>query len=620
MAKIVTKRTSSIKNDPSKSGTIFERSIIKEVKGLKTILANNEKSINDIKNSLKNFNKKSFNKSKEDKGLFGATEISEEKRKNSATLKVNKTLESLHKSIIELLSPKKKEKKEENFLSKLLKKVFSLSTLFKAALATLPFIFQDTLKALLSKGLEKLGVGKELSKSISNYLLPAIEGAGIGYLLFRNAKGIIAGAVVGAGYAFIDKIINDWKASINNPSGESGKWIDGLGTLTKSVIIGAGLGFGFLGFRGMIAGAVVGAVAGSIVNLITQWKDNVENPKIKTSSDYFSNLGRGALYGGIIGAIIGSKFGGGAGLLVGVAAGAIIGGASGVISTLISNFKAKHAIEKQYTPQSKVYKNYLTGNFTEADIKAQEEKIELLEAQISETEDKEKKQQLLQEQHKAEVDLNLIERSIADNKKLTLGAITGESQYDWYVTKGGKLVDLNAKQGFWRNIANGIQLSSHYTSFPAFLHKLYRYNMGLLQKDDSISVSEYTKSFREKEKAFYKEWKAHRIATAEVPGSSLTYGSEENQKLLKSIQAKDLETINYNKIAYSDIKEQENKVIKDLIDKNEKHYVDNANRELIALEQIEKHLANISNSYNSFPVNNTSNPPSVNGLNPMQTF
>ena len=309
MVKIITKNTASTFNTDSnktaktsyKTATVFERNITTEVKGIKTILSNTEKSIGEIKKTLTSIAKKpfsgGFNSGFGD--LYGATEEHEDNRKQKATYAVNNSIKALHKDLISLLGLRKTDNKpkEDNFITRLFKKIFSLSNLFRAALATLPFIFKDTISALIGKGLEKLGVDKELAAKVAHYLTPAIQGAGIGYLLFRNWKGIVAGAVVGVGYTMIQDMIDEWKNNTKDKSNDNVRRIEGLGTLTKDVLIGAGIGFGLSGVKGMIAGAVVGAVVGSVKNLITQWDQNVNQPEQKTTSQHFANLGEGAFYG-----------------------------------------------------------------------------------------------------------------------------------------------------------------------------------------------------------------------------------------------------------------------------------------------------------------------------------
>ena len=628
MAKIITKKDFSNKDNLTKnSSTVFERTITTEVKGIKAILANNENSINEIKKSLKDLSKTSLFKNNLNKdNLYGATEINEENKKKSSLLEINNSIKELHKGFAEIFGTKKETKKEDNLITKLFKKVFSLGNLFKAALAALPFIFKDTLKELIGKGLSTLGLDKEKAFKIADYLVPAIQGAGIGYLLFRNVRGIISGAVVGVGYTFIQQMVNKFKN--NAETSDEVRQIEGLGNLTKGVIIGAGLGFGFSGIKGMIAGAVIGAVASSITNLVTQWKDNIENPRQKTTAEHFSNLAEGAFYGAISGAIIGSKFGGLKGMFVGLAAGAIIGGASGIISSMISSWKAKNTQAEQYMVNSPVYKQSMAGtlNSTYSDIERYNNEIKKAEKELSEAKSNEEKIELQNKINKLKTDRVIVQNNLENKNALSFAKEFGVSGRDWYRIDG-KLVDLNAKQNFWRKLATDTVATLGFRNLnddeQALLEKQW-VDKGLISKDIIDSPFKiFNPKWRELRNEVLEEkkrkYKASRMLGALVPGSNVTYGSEGFQELNK----KQYELDSNIKSSYphpnmSLINDKNNQDMIDTFNKDRNSVINYSNRELELLERIAKVLESNNNPYPYSPVTNSTS--FLNGLQQMSRF
>ena len=622
MVKIITKNTASTFNTDSnkttktsyKTATVFERNITTEVKGIKTILSNTEKSIGEIKKTLTSIAKKpfsgGFNSGFGD--LYGATEEHEDNRKQKATYAVNNSIKALHKDLISLLGLRKTDNKpkEDNFITRLFKKIFSLSNLFRAALATLPFIFKDTISALIGKGLEKLGVNKELAAKVAHYMTPAIQGAGIGYLLFRNWKGIVAGAVVGVGYTMIQDMIDEWKNNTKDKSNDNVRRIEGLGTLTKDVLIGAGIGFGLSGIKGMIAGAVIGAAVGSVNNLITQWDQNINQPEQKTTSQHFANLGEGAFYGAITGAVIGSRFGGLKGMFIGLAAGAIVGGAAGIISSMISDWRARNAKSESYQVSSSTFKAAKAGELvpTIAEINADKEKLKELESQLnlpglSKEELEKTRQQVIE----LKTDLATKQHVMDAREKLKDAFTAGKSQYDWYTTSDGRLVDMNADQHWWRRRATwaGAQWQRFLTPSQrkALQDKYAReggFNgMNWWQRQWDVSFGGYN----DYEKAYLdgieRDYRAHRLLNAEIPGSDLTYGSEGNQLLWRQDHDRELETINIGrKMSYNYLSEEKQKqAALDIMNQDKTDYMDLATNEIALLQELIQAVKSINNPY-----------------------
>lgn len=627
MAKIITKDTSTKtkkngvtdKASDKKTDTVFQRNITTEVKGIKSVLVNNEKTIKDIHKALNDLSVKLINKnyfgnggSNDKSDLSGATEDNEEKKKQAGTYKLNETVQAMHKDLMSVLGLNKKsgdkeKKKGESWLSGLFNKVFSLGNLFKAALATLPFIFKDVLHDLISKGLEKIGVGKELSSKIADYLEPAVQGAALGYAL-GGWKGAVAGAVIGVGYKMVNDMVNEWKAENGSKKVLGFLEVEGLGRLTKNVITGAAIGFGISGIKGVIAGALIGAVAGSVHNLIGQWNKDIKNPQEQTTTDIFGGLARGAFYGAITGAVIGGKFGGLKGMLIGLAAGAIVGGAAGLISKLISDFKATHAKDKEYNKNSEINKAAVAGKqFSETDATNTQFEISKLEEKLEKTEDEEEKKKLKREIKNKKIDLNTINNQLERRKRLSTNMKLGKKS-DIYFTKDGKMVDMKADIGFWRGASTwlGRNLFGQGDLSSSEIDKIMREG-----KAAGKSSEEIQQMIKEAGEAKLKEYNARRILNSELKNSTLTYGNAEEQEKLKTDYDYALETANIGRNMSLDYQSNAKKEAKlnASIDKTQDFVIESANEQTYLLRQLVELAGGNKNSssYSLSSVSNSSN-------------
>ena len=587
-------------NANAQTSTVFQRTISNDVKGLRTLLTSSQRDIAEIRKSLdklvKNPVSTGFGGSNSNDPR-GATEENEDNKKQSFTLKVREAITALHKDLMGVLGTKKEEKKEkeDGWFTKLLKKIFSLGNLVRGALAALPFIFGDTLKKLISKGLEKLGVDKELAGKIGKYLTPAIQGAGIGYLLFRNWRGIVAGAVVGVGYAMIEEMVNEWKEKYKDKDRDTQRRIRGLGNLTEDIILGAGIGFGMKGMKGMIAGALVGAVVGSILQLRNQWNDNIKNPEERTTAQHFANLGEGAFYGAITGAVIGGKFGGLKGMFIGLAAGAIVGGAAGLISSMISDFKARHAKSEENIAKSEVIKNLTEGkDLTEnerlnkqSDINEIDKKLEN-DKNLTDEEKIKLRQQRDLLRNELAFDQNF--KNLRQNAKVTRMLSPGTGLGTNYAyTSDGKIVDLNASQSMWRDLGDwwyshtgeGLRMSR-----GDYLIKKWR---GEIPADKTFD--QVQEELAEKRKQFLIDRRAKGLADPHfwsslgLSGDGITVDNEQHQAMLRSAVNNDLVTEDINR-RISDSNEKQKKEMLEEYSKKDNFYVNNAIRQTAAVESL----------------------------------
>lgn len=180
-------KNASNKSGASSTSNVFQRNITNEVKGIKSILNNNNKTLEEIKKNLVELNKKSLNSDKgfghEDKqkkdDLHGAAEDAEESGKFKPVVDA---IQSFHKDVLSVLGVKKEtqEKKEEkkggglfSFLGGIGKKIFGmLDSLFtvggliKAALLGLCLFFYKDIKEWILNMLDHLKAMKERLLSI----------------------------------------------------------------------------------------------------------------------------------------------------------------------------------------------------------------------------------------------------------------------------------------------------------------------------------------------------------------------------------------------------------------------------------------------------------------------
>lgn len=148
----------------SSANNVFQRSIVNELKGIKSILTSNTKSIEDIVKTLNNLNKNSIvdnhasnatdSVKKRSDDLEGATEDAESNKKVKPVVDA---INNFHKDVADILGTKKEpekkpEKKEGGFLSTLLnlgKKLFSKAGIITAALIAIPLLFYNKIKSAL---------------------------------------------------------------------------------------------------------------------------------------------------------------------------------------------------------------------------------------------------------------------------------------------------------------------------------------------------------------------------------------------------------------------------------------------------------------------------------------
>lgn len=620
MAKIVTKDTTEKTNKSAKKdgntsnvSSVFQREISSEVKGIKNILSSNEKTLKDLQKSLEKLNVKNNNNNNGNNGnssngssksdLHGATEDNEEKKKQAGMFSLNDSIKSMHKDLMSVLglkqNPKEKNKGEGIFKS-LFSKLFSLGNLVKGALAALPIVFKDVVTDFIKKALQNMGVGPELSSKIADYLGPAVQGAALGYAL-GGWKGALAGAAIAVGYKLVNNMVDKWKSENGDDKVLGFLEVDGLGTLTKSVVTGGALGFAVGGLKGLIAGAAIGAAVGSVMNLVTQFRDTINNPEEQSLSDMFSGLGQGAFYGAITGAVVGSKFGL-KGLLVGLAAGAIIGGAAGVIAKLISNFKAKHANDEEYNNTSEISKAAQSGKrFNENDLANQQYELTKLKEKLDNASTDEEKKEIQRKISDAEIDLDTIEMNIENYRKSNAKLATGaKSDWYWY---DGKLVDLSTKVGGFRGLSTWF--GEQFNNANDYFNKKDRIEE--LEKT-GLSKSEATAQAEAEFKKKRKDYLARRILNSELDDSSVKYSSEAEQQKLKARYDYELETANAGKamsLNYQSDAKKEAK-LNASIDKTQDFVFESANEQTNLLRQlVELAGGKTASPYPSSPINST---------------
>lgn len=617
MAKIVTKDTTEKTNKSTKKSgntsnvsSVFQREISSEVKGIKNILSSNEKTLKDLQQSLEKLNIKNNNgnngnssngSAKSD--LHGATEDNEEKKKQAGMFSLNDSIKSMHKDLMSVLglkqNPKEKNKGEGIFKS-LFSKLFSLGNLVKGALAALPIVFKDVVTEFIKKALQNMGVGPELSSKIADYLGPAVQGAALGYVL-GGWKGALAGAAIAVGYKLVNNMVDKWKSENGDDKVLGFLEIDGLGTLTKSVVTGGALGFAVGGLKGLIAGAAIGAAVGSVMNLVTQFRDTINNPEEQSLSDMFSGLGQGAFYGAITGAVVGSKFGL-KGMLIGIAAGGVIGGAAGVIAKLISNFKAKHANDEEYNNTSEISKAAQSGKrFNENDLANQQYELTKLKEKLDNASTDEEKKEIQRKISDAEIDLDTIEMNIENYRKSNAKLATGtKSDWYWY---DGKLVDLSTKVGGFRGLSTWF--GEQFNNANDYFNKKDRIEE--LEKT-GLSKSEATAQAEAEFKKKRKDYLARRILNSELDDSSVKYSSEAEQQKLKARYDYELETSNAGRAMslnyQSDAKKEAR--LNASIDKTQDFVFESANEQTNLLRQlVELAGGKTTSPYPSSPVNST---------------
>ena len=623
MAKIVTKDTTEKTNKSAKKdgntsnvSSVFQREISSEVKGIKNILSSNEKTLKDLQKSLEKLNVKNNNNNNGNNGnssngssksdLHGATEDNEEKKKQAGMFSLNDSIKSMHKDLMSVLglkqNPKEKNKGEGIFKS-LFSKLFSLGNLVKGALAALPIVFKDVVTDFIKKALQNMGVGPELSSKIADYLGPAVQGAALGYAL-GGWKGALAGAAIAVGYKLVNNMVDKWKSENGDDKVLGFLEVDGLGTLTKSVVTGGALGFAVGGLKGLIAGAAIGAAVGSVMNLVTQFRDTINNPEEQSLSDMFSGLGQGAFYGAITGAVVGSKFGL-KGLLVGLAAGAIIGGAAGVIAKLISDFKATHANDEEHNKNSEVSKAAMAGKqFSETDATNTQFEISKLEEELENTEDDEERKKLKREIRNKKIDLDTINNQLERRKRLSTNMKLGKKS-DIYFTKDGKMVDMNAEVGFWRGASTwiGRNIFGQGDLSGSEIEKITQEGKAAGKSNEEIK-----QMIKEAGDAKLKEYNARRILNSQLKNSTVTYGNDIEQEKLRADYDYALETANAGKamsLNYQSDAKKEAK-LNASIDKTQDFVFESANEQTNLLRQlVELAGGKTASPYSSSPVNST---------------
>ena len=619
MAKIVTKDTTEKTNKSTKKSgntsnvsSVFQREISSEVKGIKNILSSNEKTLKDLQKSLEKLNVKNNNNNGNNgnssngsakSDLHGATEDNEEKKKQAGMFSLNDSIKSMHKDLMGVLglkqNPKEKNKGEGIFKS-LFSKLFSLGNLVKGALAALPIVFKDVVTEFIKKALQNMGVGPELSSKIADYLGPAVQGAALGYAL-GGWKGALAGAAIAVGYKRVNNMVDKWKSENGDDKVLGFLEIDGLGTLTKSVVTGGALGAAIGGLKGLIAGAVIGAAVGSVMNLVTQFRDTINNPEEQSLSDMFSGLGQGAFYGAITGAVVGSKFGL-KGMLIGLAAGGIIGGAAGVIAKLISNFKAKHANDEEYNNTSEISKAAQSGKrFNENDLANQQYELAKLKEKLDNASTDEEKKEIQRKISDAEIDLDTIEMNIENYRKSNAKLATGtKSDWYWY---DGKLVDLGTKVGGFRGLSTWF--GEQFNNANDYFNKKDRIEE--LEKT-GLSKSEATAQAEAEFNKKRKDYLARRILNSELDDSSVKYSSEAEQQKLKARYDYELETSNAGRamsLNYQSDAKKEAK-LNASIDKTQDFVFESANEQTNLLRQlVELAGGKTASPYPSSPINST---------------
>ena len=619
MAKIVTKDTTEKTNKSTKKSgntsnvsSVFQREISSEVKGIKNILSSNEKTLKDLQKSLEKLNVKNNNNNGNNgnssngsakSDLHGATEDNEEKKKQAGMFSLKDSIKSMHKDLMGVLGLKqntKEKNKGEGIFKSLFSKLFSLGNLVKGALAALPIVFKDVVTEFIKKALQNMGVGPELSSKIADYLGPAVQGAALGYA-FGGWKGALAGAAITVGYKLVNNMVDKWKSENGDDKVLGFLEIDGLGTLTKSVVTGGALGFAVGGPKGLIAGAAIGAAVGSVMNLVTQFRDTINNPEEQSLSDMFSGLGQGAFYGAITGAVVGSKFGL-KGLLVGLAAGAIIGGAAGVISKLISDFKATHANDEEHNNTSEISKAAQSGKrFNENDLANQQYELAKLKEKLDNASTDEEKKEIQRKISDAEIDLDTIEMNIENYRKSNAKLATGaKSDWYWY---DGKLVDLSTKVGGFRGLSTWF--GEQFNNANDYFNKKDRIEE--LEKT-GLSKSEATAKAEAEFNKKRKDYLARRILNSELDDSSVKYSSEAEQQKLKARYDYELETSNAGRAMslnyQSDAKKEAR--LNASIDKTQDFVFESANEQTNLLRQlVELAGGKTASPYPSSPINST---------------